>query len=345
MHADQHDFDQDGFARYDDGPESVPRGFRAGSGIGGIVAEGVSRSFGSVHAVRNATFEARPGEVTALVGPNGAGKTTLMLLLATLLRPDAGRLLVAGHDPVAEPAAVRASLGWMPDLLGSWAALTSRATLRTTGMLYGLPRADAEARADELLGLVDLVELADRPTRVLSRGQKQRLSLARALVHDPAVLVLDEPASGLDPGARIALRDLVLRLAGEGRTVLVSSHVLAELDEMADAAVFLDSGTTASQEAVSHAAGSLRTWRIEAVSIGGRELAGLVARVTGATAREDRDAVLVPVADDAAAAALLAALVGAGVAVSRFAPAVGELEHTFADLRRASTASTEESAR
>jgi len=345
MHADQHDFDQNGFARYDDGPDAVPRGFRAGSGIGGIVAEGVSRSFGSVHAVRNATFAARPGEVTALVGPNGAGKTTLMLLLATLLRPDAGRLLVAGHDPVAEPAAVRASLGWMPDVLGSWAALTSRATLRTTGMLYGLPRADAEARADELLGLVDLVELADRPTRVLSRGQKQRLSLARALVHDPAVLVLDEPASGLDPGARIALRDLVLRLAGEGRTVLVSSHVLAELDEMADAAVFLDAGTTASQEAVSHAAGSLRTWRIEAVSIGGRELAGLVARVTGAAAREDRDAVLVPVADDAAAAALLAALVGSGVAVSRFAPAVGQLEHTFADLRRTDTASTEESAR
>ena len=300
----------------------------------GIVAEGVSRAFGPVHAVRDASFEARPGEVTALIGPNGAGKTTLMLLLATLLRPDAGRLRVAGHDPVEEPAAVRAALGWMPDVLGSWASLTCRETLRTTGQLYGRPRPDAEARADELLGLVDLVEFGDRPTRVLSRGQKQRLSLARALVHDPSVLVLDEPASGLDPGARIALRDLVLRLAGEGRTVLVSSHVLSELDEMATAAVYLDGGVTASQEAVARASRALRAWRIDAVRPRGAELAEVVERLTGVPVRVERDAALVPVVNDAAAAELLARLVSAGIAVSRFAPAVGELEHTFSDLTR-----------
>ncbi|SMH46557.1 ABC-type multidrug transport system, ATPase component [Rathayibacter oskolensis] len=300
----------------------------------GIVAEGVSRAFGSVHAVRDASFEARPGEVTALIGPNGAGKTTLMLLLATLLRPDAGVLRVAGHDPVDDPAAVRAALGWMPDVLGSWASLTSLATLRTTGMLYGMTREAAQSRAGQLLVDVDLVEFADRPTRVLSRGQKQRLSLARALVHDPSVLVLDEPASGLDPGARIALRDLVLRLADEGRTVLVSSHVLAELDEMATAAVYLDAGATASNEAVAKAARSLRAWRIDAVAPRGAALAAAVEELTGVRVRVDRDAVLVPVADDAAAAHLLGRLVASGVSVSRFAPAVGELEHTFSDLTR-----------
>ncbi|WKK70914.1 ABC transporter ATP-binding protein [Rathayibacter oskolensis] len=303
----------------------------------GIVAEGVSRAFGSVHAVRDASFEARPGEVTALIGPNGAGKTTLMLLLATLLRPDAGVLRVAGHDPVEDPAAVRATLGWMPDVLGSWASLTARATLRTTGLLYGLSRDVAEARALQLLADVDLGEFADRPTRVLSRGQKQRLSLARALVHDPSVLVLDEPASGLDPGARIALRDLVLRLADEGRTVLVSSHVLAELDEMATAAVYLDAGATATSEAVARAARSLRAWRIDAVSPRGAELAASVEQLTGVEVQIERDAVLVPVVDDAAAALLLGRLVAAGVAVSRFAPAVGELEHTFSDLTRSTS--------
>lgn len=301
----------------------------------GIVAEGVSRAFGPVDAVRDATFEALPGEVTALIGPNGAGKTTLMLLLATLLRPDAGTLRVAGHDPVADPAAVRAELGWMPDVLGSWASLTARATLRTTGLLHGLSRDAAEARARELLADVDLVEFSDRPTRVLSRGQKQRLSLARALVHDPSVLVLDEPASGLDPGARIALRDLVVALAAEGRTVLVSSHVLSELDEMATAAVYLDGGATASRDAVDRAARSLRAWRIDALSPRGSELAAVVERLTGVAVQVDREAVLVPVVNDAAAADLLGRLVSSGVAVSRFAPAVGELEHTFSDLARA----------
>ncbi|NQX06416.1 ABC transporter ATP-binding protein [Rathayibacter sp. VKM Ac-2856] len=301
----------------------------------GIVAEGVSRAFGPVHAVRDASFEARPGEVTALIGPNGAGKTTLMLLLATLLRPDAGRLRVAGHDPVEEPAAVRAALGWMPDVLGSWASLTCGETLRTTGQLYGLSREAAGSRAHELLDLVDLVEFGDRPTRVLSRGQKQRLSLARALVHDPSVLVLDEPASGLDPGARIQLRDLVLRLAAEGRTVLVSSHVLSELDEMASAAVYLHGGVTASHEAVARASRALRAWRIDAVQPRGAELAAVVERLTGVTVRVERESALVPVMNDAAAADLLGRLVSAGVAVSRFAPAVGELEHTFSDLTRA----------
>ena len=213
---------------------------------GGIVVDRVARSFGDVHAVRDASLRAEPGNVTALIGPDGSGKTTLMLMLASLLRPDSGSIRIAGHDPVTETAAARAQLGWMPDVLGSWSSLTVRATLQITGRLYRLDKYLAVQRAEELLVLVGLAHLADQPTRVLSRGQKQRLSLARALVHDPAVLLLDEPASGLDPAARVDLRNLVRRVAGEGKTVLVSSHVLAELDEMADSAVYIGAGITAS---------------------------------------------------------------------------------------------------
>jgi ABC-type multidrug transport system ATPase subunit len=145
----------------------------------GIAVERVARSFGEVRAIREATFEVHPGEVTALVGPNGSGKTTLLLMLASLLAPDAGTIRIAGIDPMVDPVAVRRVIGWMPDTLGSWPNLTARETLVLTARLYGIEPPSARERAAELLSLVDLGELADRPTRVLSRGQKQRLSLAR----------------------------------------------------------------------------------------------------------------------------------------------------------------------
>ena len=302
--------------------------------VASIVVKNVARAFGEVKAVRDVSFVAEPGTVTALIGPNGSGKTTLLLMLASLLRPDSGTIRIAGFDPVADTAAVRSRLGWMPDLLGSWSALTVRATLETTARLYRMDAAMAVARAEELISLVGLEHLAAQPTRVLSRGQKQRLSLARALVHEPTVLLLDEPASGLDPQARVELRQLVRRVASEGTAVLISSHVLAELDEMADGAVYLRQGVTASAESVERTRSTVRPWRIRAADRAALESALLTAGVDASAIVVDRDELLVPLQGETAASALLTTLIAAGVAISTFAPAVGELEHTYLDLNR-----------
>lgn len=301
----------------------------------GIVVRGVRRSFGEVHAVRNVTLRAHAGRVTGLVGPNGSGKTTLLLMLASLLAPDAGSIRIDGVDPVTDPQAARALLGWMPDALGAWNSLSSRETLAVTARLYGMPRAEASVRADALLAEVGLVDLADAPARVLSRGQKQRLGLARALVHDPRVLLLDEPASGLDPQARIDLRLLLRRFAAEGRTVLVSSHILSELEEVVDDAVFLMAGVTVDPARVEAASRRARPWRVRLAGVEASVALQSVAdalRIPAESLGVDRRDVMVSFESEDAAAAALRELVGAGLDVVEFAAAQGALERTFLDL-------------
>ncbi len=301
---------------------------------GGVVARGVRRTFRGAVAVDAVDLDVPPGQVTALIGPNGSGKTTLLLVLAGLLVPDAGSVAVAGVDLRADPVAARARVGWMPDVHGTWDSLTCREVLATVADAYRLPRGSAAARVGELLELVHLTELADRPAHVLSRGQKQRLGLARAIVHAPAVLLLDEPASGLDPRSRVELRDTLRALAASGAAVLVSSHVLAELDELADRAVFVARGRTVDvredvQRRGGAGAGTARRYRLRALDDAAlaRALADLGA--PGAPVAGGRDVV---VADDAAAADLVARLVGAGVPLVAFAPAAGALEQAYLDL-------------
>lgn len=300
---------------------------------GGIRAAGIRRSFGSVQAIENIDFHAPPGRVTALIGPNGSGKTTLLLILGSLLAPDAGEVSVGGEDPVRNPAAVRRLVGWMPDTLGVWESLTSREILTMMGSLYGMPKAVAADRARELLAAVRLEDLADRPARVLSRGQQQRLSLARAQIHSPEILLLDEPASGLDPGSRVELRQTLRRLADEGRTVVVSSHVLSELDEIADRAVFISAGRSVKTQTLEEAHTQSRRYRIQAV-----ELDQLVRYLTGAgvhfsvETQNQRQEVQLQLATEADAALLLRELIGAGVPVSAFAPSGGALEETYMSL-------------
>ncbi len=297
----------------------------------GIQVSGVRRAFGSVLAVDHIDLEARAGEVTALVGPNGAGKTTLLLVLATLLAPDSGTVRIAGLDPVTSPREVRATMGWMPDGFGTWDTLTVREVLETVGAAYRLAPNAARARAGDLLELVHLGDLADRPARVLSRGQKQRLGMARALVHQPSVLLLDEPASGLDPRSRIELRDILRQLAAAGATLLVSSHILTELQEIADRAVIVARGRSVATQDLSSDAGSGSAphsshWRITSLDPP-RLMAALVHH--GVATLPLADPVDVEVAGDLAASELLAVLVGDGIPITAFAPSYGALETAY----------------
>lgn len=303
----------------------------------GISARSLARSFGHAVAVENIDFRAEPGQVTALVGPNGSGKTTLLLMLASLLSPDRGTISVQGIDLAVNPRGARAVLGWMPDTLGVWDSLTGREMLTTMAALYGIAKQDAATRAHELLELVDLQDLADTPARVFSRGQAQRLSLARALINDPAVLLLDEPASGLDPGARVQLRTMVRQLADSGKTVVISSHVLAELDEMADAAVFISRGKTVRNQTLAEAAAQLRGYTISALNVARlREV--LEAQGIDATYEQDFDSprgnAKLKLASETEATALLKELIMANVAVSAFAPSAGLLEETYLSLEK-----------
>jgi ABC-2 type transport system ATP-binding protein len=298
----------------------------------GISASAVSRSFGQVHAVEHMDFHAPAGKVTALIGPNGAGKTTLLLMLASLLAPDSGTITVDGLDPQHHSAEVRKRIGWMPDTLGVWESLTAREILTQIARFYQLPKAGIPQRVTAMLDRVRLSDLADQPARVLSRGQQQRLSLARALIHDPSVLLLDEPASGLDPGSRVELRVMLRQLAAEGKSIVVSSHVLSELDEIADAAVFVNQGKTVRHQTTDEAAAAGRRYAISATD--GAVLAAKLTELGLAFRIEDgrRPAVSLVLLNDDDAARLLRDLVLAGVGVSSFAPASGALEETYMNL-------------
>ncbi|MEJ6541616.1 ATP-binding cassette domain-containing protein [Brachybacterium paraconglomeratum] len=301
----------------------------------GIVAEHVSRAFGSVQAVADLSFTAPRGAVTALVGPNGCGKSTLMLMLASLLAPDSGRVLVGGVDPAEDSAAVRAQVGWMPDQFGAWDSLRVAEVLEVMGRAYFLPTAQLRGRVDELLELLDLVPLAQQPAHVLSRGQKQRLGLARALVHDPRVLVLDEPASGLDPASRRRLLQVVRSRAGDGATVLVSSHILGELEEMADHVVFLDGGRAVDASSLRDLAARPRPWRISSLHHQAlvEALDHLHVRhgevLPGDRTTSGHAEAVVELPDDVTAARLLADLTAAGAQIIGFGPTTGRLEAAY----------------
>lgn len=298
-----------------------------------IEAAGVSRAFGRTPVVRDASLSVAAGEITALVGPNGSGKTTLMLMLATLLRQHSGEIRIAGNSTTHHTQAARAALGWMPDVLGAWPTLTVRETLTAVCSMYGLRGRAASDRTAEMLARTGLEPLAGQRSNTLSRGQKQRLSLARALVHRPRVLLLDEPASGLDPEARVTQRRTLLELAAEGVAILVTSHVLDELDQLATGVVFLRDGRTEAAATVEAALRPGSAWRIRAL-----DPAALERTLTAAGKSWRTQATLsgpvhtVELTDDHAAAALLADLVAAGVGVAEFSPAQSALEQAFTTL-------------
>ncbi len=207
-----------------------------------IEARGLTKHYGTLKALDAVDLEVPKGSIFGIIGPNGAGKSTAFLILATLLTPTAGWARVCGFSPVAEPAEVRRRMGYMPDVMGVYENLTVKEYLEFHAATYHISRSEWPALVDGLLELVDLDVKRETIVDDLSRGMKQRLSLARALVHDPELLILDEPASGLDPRARIELRELLLQLQGMGKTIVISSHILAELQQMCDAIGVIEAG-------------------------------------------------------------------------------------------------------
>lgn len=207
-----------------------------------IQVENLERDFGNIKAVNGVSFEIEEGKVVGFIGANGAGKTTTMRIMVTLDTPDGGSVRICGRDIVDEPSEVRRRVGWMPDNYGTYDNMTVLEYLDFYGRAYGYKDGDRRKRVQDVMEFTDLASLAGRPMDKLSKGMGQRLCLGRTLIHDPEVLVLDEPAAGLDPKARIEFKNLVRLLAGQGKTIFISSHILSELGEMCDYLLFIDAG-------------------------------------------------------------------------------------------------------
>lgn len=207
-----------------------------------IRVENLVRNFDNFQAVKNISFEVAKGSVCGFVGANGAGKTTTMRILSTLDYATSGKAEVGGIDVLSYPDKVRSILGWMPDHFGHYSDVTVLDYIDFYARAYGYDGVDREGRVREVMEFTDLLSIQDRLSNKLSKGMTQRLCLARTMLHDPEVLILDEPAAGLDPKARVELKNLIRILSEEGKTILISSHILSELGEMCDSMLFINQG-------------------------------------------------------------------------------------------------------
>jgi sodium transport system ATP-binding protein len=213
-----------------------------------IEVKDLHKSFGEVRAVNGVSFTARDGEITGLLGPNGAGKTTTLRMLYTLMTPDEGQVLVDGLDATADPSAVRRRLGVLPDARGLYKRLTASENIDYFGRLHGMPEALLRDRREALIDALEMRDIAARRTEGFSQGQRVKTAIARALVHDPRNVLLDEPTNGLDVMATRAMRRFMRQLRDEGRCVLFSSHIMQEVAALCDRIVVIAHGRVVADE-------------------------------------------------------------------------------------------------
>lgn len=207
-----------------------------------VETHNLTKQYGSLVAVNNLNLRIEAGDIMGFIGPNGAGKTTTIRILATLLEPTSGTATIAGHDVLREPEAVRQIIGYMPDFFGVYDDVKVWEYLEFFASAYRVPRSERKRLIDDVLELTDLSHKRDDYVEALSRGMKQRLCLAKTLLHDPKVLLLDEPASGLDPRARIEIKELLKELRNMGKTILISSHILPELSDICNKIAIIERG-------------------------------------------------------------------------------------------------------
>lgn len=302
-----------------------------------IQVRDLTRRFGALLAVRGISFDIHPGQVVGFIGANGAGKTTTMRMMATLESPTSGSVSIGSYDVLNYPNEVRRLVGWMPDAYGTYDNMTVFEYLDFYARAFGFRSGERKERIGDVMEFANLTVLADRPMNKLSKGMAQRLCLGRTLLHDPPFLILDEPAAGLDPQARIEFKHLVRLLAEEGKTLFISSHILSELGEMCDTLLFIDRGRIVHYGS----AESLRTGGTAASVIDVR-IAGDPAALTewaamtpgvalaeatrlGARLRVEND-------DPEALAALLRKMIQDGIAVTEFHKEERRLEDAFVDI-------------
>ena len=308
----------------------------SGAAAPALEVRGIVKSFGALKAVDDVSFAVAPGETCGFIGPNGAGKTTTMRICSTLELPDAGDVLVDGRSVIEEPRRARRRLGFMPDSFGTYPNTSIRDYLDFYARAYGLRGSARTGTIREVMEFTTLSDLQAKEIASLSKGMKQRLCLAKTLLHDPAILILDEPAAGLDPRARVELRELVKSLAALGKAVLVSSHILTELAEMCHSVTMIERGKVRAAGDLSAVARRLRPH----VRIFVRTLAAPAAAErflletpgVSAVRPEEKGHSFDYEGDAEGAAALLAAAVAAGLRPVEFATRAVNLEDLFLEL-------------
>ncbi|MDN5344170.1 MAG: type transport system ATP-binding protein [Clostridia bacterium] len=312
-----------------------------------IVTRGLTKRYGRIQALKGLDMEVPEGAVYGFIGQNGAGKTTTLRILAGLLRADGGQATIGGYDIQRHPRVIHDLVGYMPDFFGVYDDLRVGEYLEFYAAAYGIRGATARTLRDGLLELVDLAAKRDAFVDTLSRGMQQRLCLARALIHDPPVLLLDEPASGLDPLARVEMRELLKELCLMGKTIIISSHILSELADLCTHIGMVADGRILRQgplEAVLAAARSRRyTMRCLGTADAAVTLLAAFPEVTVGEPRPvngsgDEQVELVLPGGATQAVAVLRHLIANGVAVTHFAETWTNLETTFIELAREETA-------
>jgi sodium transport system ATP-binding protein len=210
-----------------------------------ITVNQLYKSFGDVKAVNGVSFEARDGEITGLLGPNGAGKTTTLRMLYSLLPPDSGEIRIDGLDPERDAMEIKRTLGVVPDSRGLYSRLSARENIRYYGELQGMSRVDIESRIGELVRTLDMADFIDRRTEGFSQGQRVKVAIARAMVHEPQTVLMDEPSNGLDVMSTRALREYVRSLRASGHSVVLSTHIMQEVAALCDRIVIIAKGEVA----------------------------------------------------------------------------------------------------
>lgn len=295
-----------------------------------IDVRGVVYDYPTARALHGVSFTVEAGAVLAMVGPNGAGKTTLLRCMAALDNPTEGEITVAGLDTRTDPRGVHAAIGYLPDFFGLYEELSVRQALTYAARSRGMSPFDTPKAVDEAAARVQLTDRLEMRAGELSRGLKQRLAIAQTIVHRPRVLLLDEPAAGLDPEARRSLSDLILRLAGEGMTIVVSSHILAELEDYSTRMLMIRDGAVAGGGVVAAGSGARDGLRVSvSFTDPPEDLTDRLTAIGVTLERQEGDEVLLLAPDGEDDAALLARLIGAGLKVRAFQPARRTLEDAY----------------